>query len=167
MKKIMIALAGVAALGATQMTFAQTSGAEALAETQVLISQLQADKRAIMLDTLALKPDQLAKFTPIYDEYQAELKKLYTEATKLNNRLFVADYGGMTDESSKAIIKEAFKLRHDRLNLLEKYTGKLEHQLPATKVFQFVQVENKTQALLDVAAAASIPIVTKTPNTLK
>jgi hypothetical protein len=73
----------------------------------------------------------------------------------------------MTDESSKAIIKEAFKLRHDRLNLLEKYTGKLEHQLPATKVFQFVQVENKTQALLDVAAAASIPIVTKTPNTLK
>jgi len=167
MKKIMIALAGVAALGANQMTFAQTSGAEALAETQVLISQLQADKRAIMLDTLALKPDQLAKFTPIYDEYQAELKKLYTEATKLNNRLFVADYGGMTDESSKAIIKEAFKLRHDRLNLLEKYTGKLEHQLPATKVFQFVQVENKTQALLDVAAAASIPIVTKTPNTLK
>jgi len=167
MKKIMIALAGVAALGATQMTFAQTSGAEALADTQVLISQLQADKRAIMLDTLALKPDQLAKFTPIYDEYQAELKKLYTEATKLNNRLFVADYGGMTDESSKAIIKEAFKLRHDRLNLLEKYTGKLEHQLPATKVFQFVQVENKTQALLDVAAAASIPIVTKTPNTLK
>jgi len=167
MKKIMIALAGVAALGATQMSFAQTSGAEALADTQVLISQLQADKRAIMLDTLALKPDQLAKFTPIYDEYQAELKKLYTEATKLNNRLFVADYGGMTDESSKAIIKEAFKLRHDRLNLLEKYTGKLEHQLPATKVFQFVQVENKTQALLDVAAAASIPIVTKTPNTLK
>jgi len=167
MKKIMIALAGVTALGATQMSFAQTSGSEALADTQVLISQLQADKRAIMLDTLALKPDQLAKFTPIYDEYQAELKKLYTEATKLNNRLFVADYGGMTDESSKAIIKEAFKLRHDRLNLLEKYTGKLEHQLPATKVFQFVQVENKTQALLDVAAAASIPIVTKTPNTLK
>jgi len=167
MKKIMIALAGVTALGATQMSFAQTSGAEALADTQVLISQLQADKRAIMLDTLALKPDQLAKFTPIYDEYQAELKKLYTEATKLNNRLFVADYGGMTDESSKAIIKEAFKLRHDRLNLLEKYTGKLEHQLPATKVFQFVQVENKTQALLDVAAAASVPIVTKEPNTLK
>jgi hypothetical protein len=167
MKKIMIALAGVAALGATHTTFGQSTGADALAETQVLISQLQADKRAIMLDTLALKPDQLAKFTPIYDEYQAELKKLYTEATKLNNRLFVADYGGMTDESSKAIIKEAFKLRHDRLNLLEKYTGKLEHQLPATKVFQFVQVENKTQALLDVAAAASIPIVTKTPNTLK
>ena len=167
MKRILIALAGVAALGATSMSFAQATGASDLAQTQELIKQLQADKRVVMLDTLALKPDQLAKFTPIYDEYQAEMNKLYNDAAKLRNRLFVADYGGMTNDESKAIQKAAFKLRHDRLNLLEKYAGKLDNQLPATKVFQFVQVENKVQALLDVAAAASIPIVTKTPNTLK
>jgi len=167
MKKILIALAGVAALGATSMSFAQATGASDLAQTQEIIKQLQADKRVVMLDTLALKPDQLAKFTPIYDEYQAEMNKLYNDAAKLRNRLFVADYGGMTNDESKAIQKAAFKLRHDRLNLLEKYAGKLDNQLPATKVFQFVQVENKVQALLDVAAAASIPIVTKTPNTLK
>ena len=167
MKKVLIALAGVAALGATSMSFAQATGASDLAQTQEIIKQLQADKRVVVLDTLALKPDQLAKFTPIYDEYQAEMNKLYNDAAKLRNRLFVADYGGMTNDESKAIQKAAFKLRHDRLNLLEKYAGKLDNQLPATKVFQFVQVENKVQALLDVAAAASIPIVTKTPNTLK
>jgi len=166
MKRIFIALAGVAALGAAPMTFAQSVGAKELANTQELITELQADKRAIMLNTLALEPDQLAKFTPIYDEYQAEMKKLYTEATNLANRLFVADYG-MTDAESKAIQKEFFKLRHDRLSLLEKYAGKLDKKLPEMKVFQFVQVENKTQALLDVAAAASIPIVTKTPSTLQ
>jgi len=120
-----------------------------------------------MLNTLALSPEQLSKFTPIYDEYQAEMKELMTAASKLNNRLFVADYGGMTDESSKAIRKDAFKLRHDRLALLEKYSDKLEKKLPSTKVFQFVQVENKMQVLLDLAMAASIPIVTKTPNTIK
>jgi hypothetical protein len=92
------------------------------------------------------------------------MKKLYTAATNLQNRLFVSDYGGMTDAESKAILKDAFKLRKDRVDLLDKYAGKLEKELPATKVFQFVQVENKIQALLDVAAAASIPIVTKTPN---
>jgi ABC-type uncharacterized transport system substrate-binding protein len=167
MKKVLIALAGVAALGATSITFAQAAGASDLAQTQQIIEHLQADKRVVMLETLALKPDHLAKFTPIYDEYLAEMNKLYTEASKLRNRLFVADYGGMTDEESKAIQKAAFKLRHDRLNLLEKYAGKLDGKLPATKVFQFVQVENKVQALLDVAAAATIPVVTKTPNTLK
>ena len=167
MKKIMIAVAGVVALGMTPLTFAQSVGASELADTQALIKELQADKRSIMLDTLALKPDQLAVFTPIYDEYQAEMKARYTTGTNLANRLFVADYGGMTDEESKAIQKEFFKFRHDRLDLLEKYAHKLDKKLPETKVVQFVQVENKIQALLDVAAAASIPIVTETPSTLK
>ena len=167
MKKFLFALAAVAALGATQTAFAQSVGATELARTQELISAIQADKRQVMLNTLALSPEQLTKFTPIYDEYQAEMKELMTAASKLNNRLFVADYGGMSDESSKAIRKDAFKLRHDRLALLEKYSDKLEKKLPSTKVFQFVQVENKIQALLDVAAAATIPIVTKTPNITK
>jgi hypothetical protein len=167
MKKILIAAVGVVALGTTPMTFAQSVGDSELANTQEFIKELQTDKREIMLNTLALKPDQLAAFTPIYDEYQAEMKTLYTTGTNLLNRLFVADYGGMTDEESKALQKAYFKLRHDRLDLLEKYSRKLDRKLPETKVLQFVQVENKVQALLDVAAAASIPIVTKTPNTLQ
>jgi hypothetical protein len=162
MKKIAIALAGIAALSGSPMTFADSVGAAELARTQELITALQADKRQITLDTLALTPQQLEKFLPIYDEYQAERKVLMTNASNLNNRLFVADYGGMTDVESKAIMKEAFKLRHDRLSLLEKTAGKLEKKLPATKVAQFVQIENKITALLDVAVAASVPLVTKT-----
>jgi len=167
LKKIMIALASVAALGAAPVTFADSVGAAELAKTQELISAIQADRRQIMFDTLALKPNQLAEFTPIYDEYQAEQAKLMTSATNLSNRLFVADLGGITDEESKSIMKDAFKLRHERLNMLEKYAGKLDKKLPSTKVAQFVQVENKITALLDVAAAASIPIVTKEPNVTK
>jgi hypothetical protein len=163
----MIALAGVAALGAAPVTFADSVGATELAKTQELISAIQADRRQIMFDTLALKPNQLAEFTPIYDEYQAEQAKLMTSATNLSNRLFVADLGGITDEESKSIMKDAFKLRHERLNMLEKYAGKLDKKLPSTKVFQFVQVENKITTLLDLAAAATIPIVTKEPNTAK
>ena len=164
MKKIIVALAGIAALSASQMTIADSVGAAELANTQELIAALQADKRQVTLDTLALTPQQLEKFMPIYDEYQAERKIIMTNASNLNNRLFVADYGGMTDVESKDIMKQAFKLRHDRLSLLEKTAGKLEKKLPATKVAQFVQVENKIQALLDVAMAASVPIVTKKPG---
>ncbi len=128
MKKILFALTAVAALGATHATFAQSVGAKELANTQALITELQSDKRQVMLDTLALNPEQLKKFTPIYDEYEAEMKKLMTDATNLNNRLFVADYGGMTDKESKDIMKAAFKLRHERLNLLEKYRGQARQE---------------------------------------
>jgi len=163
MKKMLCALTALAALGAAQATLAQPKS-NLTDEAQATIAQLQADKRAVMLATLNLSDAQLAKFTPVYDEYQSEMKKLYTAANNLGNRLFVADFGGMTDAESKAIMKEFFELRAERLKLLEKYAGKLDKHLPHTKVFQFVQVENKIAALLDVAAAASVPIVTKTPN---
>lgn len=163
MKKILCALTAVAALGAAQTTLAAPKS-NLTDEAQATIAELQADKRAVVLATLNLSDEQLAKFTPIYDEYQAEMKKLLTQANNLGNRLFVADYGGMTDAESKAIMKEFFQLRSERLKLLEKYAGKLDKKLSHTKVFQWVQVENKIQALLDVAVAASVPIVTKTPN---
>jgi hypothetical protein len=167
MKKIVLALAAAATLCTVQANAADAPGTTELARTQELISAIQADKRQIMLDTLALKPEQLSVFTPIYDEYQAEMKGLMTAGSNLSNRLFVADYGGMTDAESKAIRKEAFKLRGERLALLEKYADKLDRKLPSTKVFQFVQVENKMQVLLDLAVASSIPVVTKTPNTMQ
>jgi hypothetical protein len=160
MKQYLFALTALAALGASQGTLAQSSS-NLTDEAQVTIARLQADKRAVMLDTLELTPQQLEKFTPVYDEYQAEMKNLYTSASKLGNRLFVADYGGMTDQSAKDIMDEFFHLRTERLKLLESTAKKLDKKLPATKVFQFVQVENKVQALLDVSAAAQIPIVTK------
>jgi hypothetical protein len=167
MKQMMFALAAVAMLGSAVPARAESAGDAELARTQETIRALQADKRQVMLDTLALSPEQLEKFLPIYDAYQAEMKALMTAATNLSNKLFVADYGGMTDAESKSIRKDAFRLRQERLALLEKTADKLDRQLPSTKVFQFVQVENKMQTLLDLFVASSIPIVTKTPNTLK
>ena len=71
---------------------------------------------------------------------------------------FAANYGSMTDEAAKEILKEALKLRDDRNATMRKYAKKLERELPAVKVLQWVQIENKLNTLLDVQAAAVIPI---------
>jgi len=128
MKRILIALAGLAAFGATVPSIAQTTNAKD--DTELLISQIQTDKRAIVLRTLDLNDAQVAAFTPIYDAYQAEMK----------------------------VLMEALKLRDDRNATMRKYAKKLERELPAVKVLQWVQVENKLNTLLDMQAAAVIPI---------
>ena len=156
MKKILIALAAVAALAPTAPAFAQ-SAANANDEMQLLISQIQTDKRAIVLSTLALTDPQVAVFTPIYDEYQGEMKGVMTRGSDVINK-FAANYGSMTDDAAKDILKDFFKVRDDRNALVKKYAKKMQGKLPATKVLQWVQVENKLNALLDVEAAANIPI---------
>lgn len=155
MKKFLITLSAMAALGAAGAAFAQTSSTQD--DTEVLIGQIQADKRAVVLKTLELSDAQVAAFTPIYDEYQRENKALLGRGSDLVNK-FAANYGSMTDDAAKAILKDWFKLRDDRVALMRKYAKKFQRVLPATKVLQWVQVENKLNLILDVQAARIIPI---------
>ena len=155
MKKLLITVAGLAALGASVQAPAQTTNT--VDDTQVLISQIQTDKRAIVLKTLELTDAQVAAFTPIYDQYQAEMKVLM-ERGAANLDKFAANFGSMTDDAAGSILKDALKNREDRNALMRKYVKKFDKVLPTTKVLQWAQVENKLNTLLDMQAAMIIPI---------
>ena len=127
-------------------------------QDQLLISQIQTDKRAVVLKTMNLSDAQVAVFTPIYDQYQAEMKKLLQRNSDLVNK-YAATYDTMSDADAKKLLEEAFKLRIDRTETLRKYARKMEKVLPATKVLRFVQIESKLTALLDWQAAQLIPLV--------
>ncbi len=155
MKRLLITLAGLAAFGATVPSIAQTTNAKD--DVELPISQIQTDKRAIVLRTLDLNDTQVAAFTPIYDAYQAEMKALLERGGAVLDK-FAANFGSMTDDAAKEILKEALKIRDDRNATMRKYAKKLERELPAVKVLQWVQIENKLNTLLDVQAASVIPI---------
>jgi len=155
MKRFLITLAGLAAFGATVPSIAQTTNAKD--DVELLISQIQTDKRTIVLRTLDLNDAQVAVFTPIYDDYQAEMKVLMERGGAMLDK-FAANFGSMTDEAANEILKEAFEIRDERNATMRKYAKKLERKLPAVKVLQWVQVENKLNTLLDVQAASVIPI---------
>ncbi len=158
MKKILIALAAVATLGATQGALAQTSGEISMSDQeQLLIAKIQGDKRAIVLSTLQLTDAEVQVFTPIFDKYQAEMKKLATRYSDVLNK-FASNYDSMTDDAAEAILKESFKVREDRNDLLKDYAKRMGKQLPATKVLRWVQIENKMASLLDWQMAQIIPL---------
>jgi len=155
MKNILIAVAALAAFGASDLSFAQASNAKD--DTELLISQIQTDKRAVVLSAMDLTDAQVAAFTPIYDKYQADMKRLLEDAVAMLNK-FASNYGSMTDDAAKDILKDWFKLRDQRNATIKKYAKQMERVLPPTKVLQWVQIENKLNALLDVQAASVVPV---------
>ena len=155
MKTLLIAFTALAAFAAADVALAQ--GTNVKDDTQLLISQIQTDKRAIVLSTMQLTDAEVAAFTPIYDKYQADMKKQYEGAVEMLNK-FAANYGSMTDDAAKDIMKDWFKLRDARNDTMKKYAKEMSRALPPTKVLQWVQIENKLNALLDVQAASVIPI---------
>jgi len=156
MKNVLITLAAVAALGAAEGALAQSSG-NMTDQQQLLISQIQTDKRAIVLSTLELTDAEVAAFTPIYDKYQVEMKKILTRSSDVLNK-YASNYDSMTDDAAEDILEEALAVREDRNDLLKDYAKRLGKKLPATKVLRWVQVESKLTTLLDWQMAQVIPL---------
>jgi hypothetical protein len=155
--KSLFALAAVAALtliGPAQSAQAQTSLND---DTQLLISQIQTDKRAVVMTGLDLSDEQVKAFTPIYDKYQVERKAIYERGVDLLNK-YASNYGSMTNDAAKEILKDWFKLEEDKQSLLKSYAKKFGRVLPETKVLRFVQIENKLNTLMDVQAARIVPL---------
>lgn len=155
MKNLLIALAAVAAIGSADAALAQ--GTNARDDAELLISQIQTDKRAVVMAAMQMTDAEVAAFTPVYDKYQADMKKQFERAVEMLNK-FAANQGSMTDDAAKDILKEWFKLRDDRNATIKKYAKQMGGGLPPTRVLQWVQIEHKLNALLDVQAAGVIPL---------
>ena len=155
MKTLLISLTALAAFGVADAALAQAGNAKDDAE--LLVSQIQTDKRAVVLSAMQLTDAEVAAFTPVYDKYQADMKKQYQGAVEMLNK-FAANYGSMTDDAAKDIMKDWFKLRDERNDTMKKYAKEMGRALPPTKVLQWVQIENKLNALLDAEAASVIPV---------
>jgi hypothetical protein len=152
-RKAAFTLAACAALGAPYAAKAQSTHDE----QQQLIAQIQTDKRAIVLKTLALDDAQVEAFTPIYDKYQVEHKKLFDRAADLLER-YASSYDSMTDDVAKKILKDWFSLQDDEVALTRRFARQFETVLPPAKVIRFVQIENKLDTLLKLKAVGNIPL---------
>jgi len=156
MNKPMLALTAALLLNVAGTVQAQTTGS-LNDDVQTMLAQIQNDKRAVMLSSLGLTDAETRTFTPVYDEYEGERKKLAQRKVDVINK-FSANYGSMTDDAAKSILKDWFKTQEDDIDLVEKYAKKLEHVLPATKVLRFAQIENKLNTVINLEAVRAVPL---------
>ena len=155
MKNFKIALAATALLSVAAPFAAQAQST--YDDTQQLIAQIQADKRAVVLKAMALDDAQMTAFTQVYDAYQAERKKLMQRGVDLINA-YSSNYDSMTDDAAKGLLKDWFALQDDELALVKGTAKKLDKVLPTAKVLRFVQVENKLNTLLRLPGIQGIPL---------
>ena len=126
-------------------------------EQQQLLAQIQTDRRAVVLKSMALDDAQVAAFTKVYDAYQADRKKLADRAVELLN-LYASNYDSMTDDAAKNILKDWFALQDDQNKLMKEYAKRMSRELPEAKVLRFVQIENKLDAVLRLPAVRGVPL---------
>lgn len=130
---------------------------------QLLRSDVNTTKVSLINSIMKLSAEDAKKFWPIYHDYENELGKQAVSKTELITEFVQAHKDGTFDEAkAKDMAKRWFKSQRARLDLLEKYHGKIERALSAVQAGQFLQIENQIGLFIDVAIASEMPAVGST-----
>jgi hypothetical protein len=128
------------------------------AYSELLRSDLRAQKIAIIAEMMEFTEAEDAKFWPVYREYEAELAKINDDRLKLI-RDYAGNYESMTDAIADRLAKGALDLEGRRHQLKVTYYDRFKAALSPKTAAKFLQVENQILLLLDLQIAASLPIV--------
>ncbi len=127
------------------------------ADEQILLKRVQTNKRGVYADYLKMTDAESKAFWPVYDEYEAQLKKIDDRYLAMIND-FAAKYDTLTDAEATQMLKERLTLERKRVDLKAKYTDRFAKVLPGKKALRFAQLESRIDNLMRRNLYSIIPL---------
>ena len=138
--------------------WAMAQTADQWTQLQQLQADLKADRQAVVAANLPLTEGEAKAFWPVYKEYRGGAEKLGERVAGLITA-YAANYTTMNDTKAEAFFNEMLAIDRDRLTLRQQYMPRVRAVLPAAKAARFFQIENKLDAIVNLAVASEIPLV--------
>jgi len=123
-----------------------------------LRSDVLKEKTNLMGQVMQFDTDEAAKFWPIYNEYDAELKRTGEQKLAMIKK-YSDNYENMTDAVADELIRDAAQIDRQRFDLKIKYYGRVKEALGSIPAARFIQVENQLMMLIDLQIASSLPVI--------
>lgn len=139
------------------MAVAQTQ-ARPTDDMEIVREKLRADKKLVLASRLQLTEAEGKAFWPVYNAYQSDMIQHYDRVLALIEN-FSKNYETLSDEAARKLIQDFLALQANHPAVLRKYAPQFLQVLPAKKVAQLYQIENKVRALVDYDLAQSIPLI--------
>jgi hypothetical protein len=128
------------------------------AYAELLRSDVQAQKIAILTEVMGFTEAEDKAFWPIYKDYNAEMTKLGDERVAL-----IAEYARLytqiTDEIARSLATRAVDLDKRRSATLERCFTRVGAALSPKMALKFLQVEHQLLLIIDLQISAALPIV--------
>jgi Spy/CpxP family protein refolding chaperone len=134
---------------------AETQGVKT--DEQILLKQVQTDKRSVFVQNLQLTEAESRAFWPVYDEYEGKMKTINDEFLALVDD-YAAKFGSLTDADATAMLKKKMQIEKDREALKQTYTKKIAKVLPPVKALRYAQLETRIDNLVRSSVYRLIPI---------
>ncbi len=110
-----------------------------------------------MGQNLELTGSESEKFWPIYDEYEAKVKKV-NDRLLANINTFAEKYDTLTEDDAAAVLKEKMAIEKEREALKQTYTKKFAKVLPPKKALRYAQLETRISIMAQRNLYSLIPL---------
>ena len=142
------------------LVFGQAVGQEMEDEVAAGRAMMRAGWDEMIREELPLTKEQAAGLWPVYEQYRDEMEKITDRYTAMVTD-FVRRYdrGDFSDEYAEELLESFFGIKRELLDVRVKYIPRFKEVLPALKVAQFYQLENKINAEIDAQLAYAIPMI--------
>jgi hypothetical protein len=137
---------------------AQSGQASLDQDIQLLRKDLASDKKQLIASNLVLTDTEATNFWPIYDQYQAEYKKIGDAKVALIKD-YAQNWGSVSNEQALGYWQRSQDIEQSVLQLRQKYGPIVGKVLPGKKAVTFFQMDRRIALLLDLQLAAEIPLV--------
>jgi hypothetical protein len=153
----------VAQSAASQPATAKSAHASVDQDIQLLRQDLASDKKQLIASNLTLTNAEATRFWPVYDQYQAEYKKI-GDAKLALIKDYAQNWGSVTDQQALQYWQRSQDIEQSVAQLRQKYVPIVGKVLPGKKTVTFFQMDRRIALLLDVQLAAEIPLVQEQGN---
>jgi Spy/CpxP family protein refolding chaperone len=136
---------------------AQAQDAGLATDEQILLKQVMTDRKSVYATNLKLTEAESAKFWPIYDEYEAKVKKVNDRFLANLNR-FVEQYDTLSEKDATEVLTEKMAIEKEREMLKQDYTRKVAKVLPPTKALRYAQIETRLDNMIRRDVYSLIPL---------
>ena len=138
------------------------AGVETDKDIELLRRDLRSEKKQLIALNLPLTAEEATRFWPVYDQYTADITKVYDEFYKV-----VKDYAAVqktvTDEQASTMIKRWADLMVQVHQTRQRYIPIVEKVIPGRKAALFFQVDRRLYMLLDLQVVSQTPLITQKP----
>ncbi len=145
------------------MFFAPAFAQESSDDIRIIQSIYGKEKRDLVGQFLALSPEDLAKFAPIYDAYEVERKEIAKQRLE-NIAEYILVYGTADEKEIDKLTLNNLKLNSHSDKMMAKYYAKVKKAVGTKNAAKFFQIENYLALSVRMSIWDNIPFLDELDN---
>ena len=130
-------------------------------DIEMLRSDLRAQRKQIMAQSMTLTADEATKFWPIFDQYRQAAIKANDERWAVIKD-YATNYNTMTDAQAQDYMQRANAVDEQLLALRMRYIPMFEKVISAKKTALCYQIDRRIDLLINLQLSSVIPMVDTT-----